>query len=419
MAQKQTALEVVYSRLCPQARGPVLPLAGSKGDTDSFYEAFEDRLCGLTRRLNAIMAAKARAETGQSDYIELIQLEVRPTKISLHQLMGLAVQFHEQLKLCRWPSKSEFRFQLGDGIFDLSAFSGLSSEMVSLCSQLNESKLDEGSPWADVDRDKAQFGSLSELRADGNMALMQLEEHFRTLDAETRAKVDGIFASHTMERLEYVRPITAQLYLPGNAKLRSLVVSREQSLKPLSEVKDLLRAIGSLYSAEGVSEDTVVRFQSEHRSIKNLIHFCDTSGIADNGENVEQSVESAHRQNLDYASQFERAVAEGVWNDLEEIYSRSDPQTIGDAAGIGERWRQIDSFDWRKLFSNLEDSKRVLRSRHDLSRQIEGLLESSRHSESAIQKCVEGSKALSEYLSYLSNKIDELRPRAGSYRRKK
>ena len=211
VAQKQTALEVVYSRLqALKLEKFVLPLVGSKGDTDSFYEALEDRINLVSTGVpNAIDNCRERLQVqkqGLSDYIELIQLEVHSTKISLHQLMGLAVHFHEQVEALPLAFRqASLDFSLLSGIFDLNAFNDLSSEMVSLCSQLKESKLDEGSPWADVDRDKAQFGSLSELRDNGNMALMQLEEHLRTLDAETRAKVDDIFASHTMERLEYVK----------------------------------------------------------------------------------------------------------------------------------------------------------------------------------------------------------------------
>ena len=118
VAQKMTALEVVHSRL--QALGLekfVLPMVGSKGDSESFYRALEQRVKDTNktapRELETLKRQFEQQRSALTAYIDLVQQQIAGTKLSVYEVMGLYAKASETastlpivLKVCPLISRN-------------------------------------------------------------------------------------------------------------------------------------------------------------------------------------------------------------------------------------------------------------------------------------------------------------------------
>lgn len=180
VAQKMTALDVVHSRL--QALGLekfVLPMVGSKGDSESFYRALEQRVKDTNktapRELETLKRQFEQQRSALATYIDLVQQQIAGTKLSVYEVMGLYAKASETASTLPYSSKSlSIDFSKFSPAFDLEDLRACEMEVIRLADALQVSQLDNQSPWSDAVLNAIDLDALSSFRTH---ALRTTEEY--------------------------------------------------------------------------------------------------------------------------------------------------------------------------------------------------------------------------------------------------
>jgi hypothetical protein len=208
VAQKVTALEVVFSRL--QALGLdlfVLPMMGGFGNTNTFYEALERRLRVQTNKPSKDihnLRQQLRVERDKlSSYIDVLTRPVAGTGISVHQVLGLTIAHHVlvnglPLEL-RAVKISPEKYSEGFSLQDLEI---AAAQLADWRRRLEETTLSEDSAWFGANAAEVNTDEINSVLVSSRTALLEIEGAIASLDCDSKALV-AKYLDNDYESIQY------------------------------------------------------------------------------------------------------------------------------------------------------------------------------------------------------------------------
>lgn len=170
VAQKGTALDVVLSRLTSlNLNSLVLPLMGRKSDKVEFYDALNSRI-ELSKPKNSVKFDYSKSRElyisqreKLSCYVKCLEKTVYPTKITVHQVLGLAIQNETDILSLYGRIYPQFiNLDLLD-ITDINSIHELSEQASIWQQQLEVNSVKEDSFWSLLDPSKKDYKGLDNI----------------------------------------------------------------------------------------------------------------------------------------------------------------------------------------------------------------------------------------------------------------
>ena len=297
VAQKQTALEVVNARL--QALGLdkfVLPMVGAKSDTEGFYEALEQRLAvKKTRTPQQISALRQKLgvqRSAISRYIDLLNSSVGGTQLSMHEVLGLSMQYHEAINNLPLSLRTvEPSFHKFSAQFDLSDLRSLLKELNRWSTELSEYQLGASSPWANASTSEIDYDALVGFKTKGTKASEELATELSTLDSSLQRIVSPILDSHNHEDVAEALDWLSRWKSSDDSNWHALAMRAESSQPRLVELSALQDEAEKMVRASSLSEDALLdagHSVTELRSISRFLELCQIDRLDENG--VQQAI---------------------------------------------------------------------------------------------------------------------------------
>ena len=196
VAQKVTALEVVFSRL--QALGLdhfVLPLMGGRGNTDDFYKAVEQRLSLSTNQSSRDLSTLENKLSLQRDrlasYIDVLTKPVINTSLSVHQVLGLAIANNGGISLLPvelqaapiYPKRYSETFSIKD-------IESVAEQVGDWCRRLKDAAISENSVWYGVDALRIDTGQINSALVSAKRAILSFENSSKKLEQSSLGLLD-------------------------------------------------------------------------------------------------------------------------------------------------------------------------------------------------------------------------------------
>jgi len=245
VAQKVTALEVVYSRL--QALGLenfVLPLMGGYGSSDEFYKALQKRLemrgGDTSREILGLRQELLHQRDTLSRYIELLTRPAPKTGMSVHQVLGLKIAHSADLEALP-ASLIGIQVDLEKYIPDFSPkdVEGISARIAYWAQRLFDTNLPRDSVWSDVDDNYVDIEGINDVLVSARQPIAALKAAVDTLPTEQQEMfweyLNNDFSSIRSEvsqaqKSDYLKQIHALVTAHGDKKIGA-VLSRLLELK--------------------------------------------------------------------------------------------------------------------------------------------------------------------------------------------
>ena len=317
VAQKMTALDVVHSRL--QALGLekfVLPMVGSKGDSESFYRALEQRVKDTNktspRELETLKRQFEQQRSALSTYIDLLQRQIAGTKLSVYEVMGLYAKASETAATLPYSSKSlSIDFKKFSPSFDLEDLRACETEIVRLAQALEVSQLEEQSPWSDSVLSAIDLDALSHFRSHALQASEEYRAATARLNKEESEFMSAVTQSNDLSTLE-----------AGFNKARIWRTSDDPNWKMIAQSVKKARPLLESLSRANVDLDELVRRSNQEglnlkaglqikNELETYLAFLNMSGATTlTGKNINDLIRETedHRDHL-----------EGIEADLENL----------------------------------------------------------------------------------------------------
>lgn len=199
VAQKVTALEVVYSRLHSLGLEHfVLPMMGGYGSSDEFYDAVESRLnlkpLKSHQDLNEIENNLKAQREKLFNYIRILTCNVLGTRMNVHQAMGTYIYNHVHADNLEFRLKAlTFDFEKFNPNFKASDIALLSDSIKSWCERLDESKIDSNSAWKGINPVKVKADEITKALLNAEKAVTDLERLKSSLTYHDNQKLNNLF----------------------------------------------------------------------------------------------------------------------------------------------------------------------------------------------------------------------------------
>jgi len=208
VAQKATALEVVFSRL--QALGLeqfVLPLMGGYGNTEAFYDAVGRRLSLRESSSSKDLASLKQQFIRQRDklgaYINVLIKPVIGTGMSVHQVLGLAISHSDSIASLPLELKTVSvvpeEFVEGFSPQDLDAAASQITEWHRL---LQDTIIPKDSIWFGTKASEVNTAEINKALVSARTALLEIESAMAALDATSQSLMKT-YLDNDYERIEY------------------------------------------------------------------------------------------------------------------------------------------------------------------------------------------------------------------------
>lgn len=199
VAQKNTALEVVYSRL--QALGLhnfVLPLMGDHSNTEDFYDAIKSRLelspSSNKKHFNELQKRSIGKKFHLSSYIKAITTKVDGTDLSVHEVLGLYISHKEHLeKLPISIRRKEFESEKFSEKFELDDIYKAANFMSDLISRSYEIQQQSESIWGNIDFSKIELEKINRIVSNSRILLQDFESNICELPNDQKEAILQIF----------------------------------------------------------------------------------------------------------------------------------------------------------------------------------------------------------------------------------
>lgn len=300
VAQKMTALEVVHSRL--QALGLekfVLPMVGSKGDSESFYRALEKRVKDTNktapRELETLKRQFEQQRSALTTYIDLVQQQIAGTKLSVYEVMGLYAKASETASTLPYSSKSlSIDFSKFSSAFDLEDLKACEAEVIRLADALQVSQLDNQSPWSDAVLNAIDLDALSRFRTHALRATEEYKAAALGLNQEVQRFLSQTIKENDLNTLEQAFE-KARVWRDSNdsnwkqiAETAETTKSRLQVLKSANaDIDELVKRANQ----EGLNLKAGVQIQGQ---LETYLSFLNMSGATTlTGKSIDDLIQDA------------------------------------------------------------------------------------------------------------------------------
>ena len=198
VAQKVTALEVVYSRL--QALGLdsfVLPMMGGHANNDEFYDAVKDRLdidlLSGVRELDQYKTQLKIQRDKLARYIDVLIRHVDGTGMTVHQVLGLAIENHKNLSelpiSLRAIEIEPMKYSTSFATRDVHA---VAERVAKWAVSLGDTALDEASIWEGAPID-INTDLISDALVSSRESILKIERSSSSLSQEERQLLSSYF----------------------------------------------------------------------------------------------------------------------------------------------------------------------------------------------------------------------------------
>lgn len=369
VAQKVTALEVVFSRL--QSLGLhqfVLPLMGGHGSTDEFYEAVADRLAiRPPPSYNRLDNLKAQYETYRnqlSEYIDVLTSPVSGTGMCVHQVLGFAVSNSETIK--KLPLELQSIDVYPDKLvkdFGPSDIGAMALQIADLCERLVETEITSGSVWADSDAENIDIDLVNKSLLDAAQASIEIETSLSKLNGSERRLVDDLL-SNSLKAIEYqIQELSRDrdLLRVHELSLEKGSIELGQSLHDLVELDGELTAYKSNF---GLSDEKLSIVGNSKTSLIRLKTFVDDYGIE---EITVGTIETTRNDLLAQKSSLEQllSIKSGI---IDQLLGGITIEQILSYAALLIHQEEIRSFRKYLLQVGIEGARREIRKTRQLFR---------------------------------------------------
>ena len=208
VAQKVTALEVVFSRL--QAIGLeqfILPMMGGYGGSEEFYDAVAHRLnqqpSFSSREISSLKSKYEAQRDKLSEYIDLLIKPVVNTGMTVHQVLGLAIANNEVIKKLPLALRSVNIFPQ-NYIEDFSPkdLEAVADKITDWKEKLIESELDNTSVWFNSNPSTINIDGINDALVSSRVALLELEQSIQSKDVEAQKIINEYF-ENDLKNIEY------------------------------------------------------------------------------------------------------------------------------------------------------------------------------------------------------------------------
>ena len=368
VAQKMTALEVVYARL--QALGLdtfVLPLVGSKGDTQAFYEAVEERVELASKRtprqIDTLRRQLEQQRSTLSRYIDLITCTIDSTEITVHQLMGLSVQHHDVVQGLPLSVKTlKLDLRKFSPKFNLDDFTSCAVQISRSAEQLRQAVIDPKSPWSFADLQSIRYDQLNNVVSQGDAQCRQFEDAIARLPSEGGDDLCTIFEHHNVADIEGAIALGDEWRKTSDPNWRVL-------LKPESDVKEALLALQNkhielkaLAQSASLTPALLKNISSQSESVRKLADFISLSQVS----SIDNPTVHELLQNNKDELEKNRAVS-GCVDRLDRMGLLLSPEKLRDSLPIidaitGHEWllSALGSATSTEILSEIDQAQRAL-----------------------------------------------------------
>ena len=260
VAQKVTALEVVFSRL--QSLGLhqfVLPLMGGHGNTDEFYEAVEERMAmqssSSSRDLDNLKAQYESHKDKLSDYIDILTRSVTGTGMTVHQVLGVTVANSEVIRKLPLELQS-IRVHPDQLVKDFgpSDIDSMATQVADWCLRLEKNKIHASSPWADANAATLDTDLVNKAMLDSGRASIEMQTVLSKLNASSKRLFEECLKSPLNTIQEQIESLAADEELIKAHEL-SRNMGRDEAGRVLNDLVETNTKLADLQSQLGFTGD--------------------------------------------------------------------------------------------------------------------------------------------------------------------
>lgn len=278
VAQKSTALEVVYSRL--QALGLeqfVLPLMGGYGSTDEFYEAVSKRLSLTTTRSSRDLASLQQQFGLQRDklasYIDVLTKPVHGTGMSVHQVLGLSIANASAINALPIDLKAVKVFpEKFTPSFLPSDLDNISTQIQDWHRRLSDTQIPPDSVWYGVKASQINTDKINEALVTAKAAFVELESAIYELEEQSE-KLIKTYLDNDFESIQY--EVEEAAVDESFKKVHLLVqkIGEDTAYNALSELIDVTEELDLFSHQFHLSEKHLSNLSNEVEHLKDLLEF--------------------------------------------------------------------------------------------------------------------------------------------------
>jgi len=305
VAQKKTALDVVFARLKPLGLDKfVLPLLNAKGNTERFYSAISDRIIHpITRNPKEVENLRKKLKRNRSKltrYINLLTKEVGETKLIVHEVLGLAIQHSEILKELPSALKT-VRFDLNkiSSEFQLSDFENACNELVRYSQQLLNAPIKQNSPWADSNLNDIDYHKINSVMVNGPVLCERIDELISGFDQEYRGRFEALLNQSTITELDDAMKLKKEWVSRGDENWIRFVDEADSCKKQITHLLELLRKREVLLDANKSTYAQFLIFAHMVDDLADLVRFFDLCGKNEISSSSVPSLLTEYRANLE------------------------------------------------------------------------------------------------------------------------
>jgi hypothetical protein len=265
VAQKATALDVVYARLqALQLDRFVLPMVGTKADSDTFYQALEDRIdirsAAKPRNERSVKRQLSDQRETLSGYIDLLTTTVPGTAITVHQLFGLYAEHNDAVANLPIALKTlPLELPKYAESFDVQDFKAANKDLTDWANDLKDLATDATFPWSSVDSSKVDFTSLGDVTSNGVLELQKFERAMDRLGSEERAALLELLGEYSVGAITVARKTGIHWADEKTLPWQSLIAGGETSHRMLIEFGDLYSRLETACQNNGISVPDALR----------------------------------------------------------------------------------------------------------------------------------------------------------------
>lgn len=419
VAQKTTALEVVYSRLEALGLGSlVLPFMGSHSNSDNFYEALGSRLELRSGRVHQDLPGLRERLHEQrdllEDYIDLIQKQVYGTVLSVYEVIGLCVTYHDEIeKLSPNLKNAEFDPTKFSASFSVSDIGSASEYVTDWFAQLRSSEIPKDSVWQFSDSNMGQGGpKISQLLATVKRHLNKLDRILSEISPENRDSI-GSLSNLTLSQIKSSLRESEQRSLVAEIPLLEDAL-REKGGSSLIDILEgvcpSLNLIEKLKSQHSCTDGLLREFIQKEPGIFEYTECLSSQSISHiEYKQIEQLEEAlAARKN-------ELRVFACLQNDFPRISEICQPNQLIELKKLSENWESLRSLKRQVRLSGLSNVTAELREGRAALRELEELVDSGPVPDLPSVKHVANVLDNPGFLSFLSPKYREAQRKASEW----